>query len=385
MTFPVDEPEAFRDTVRAWLRTHVPDEPLPPVYEDRGLEAHRAWEKELYEAGLAGLDWPEEYGGLGAGYRIQAVFQEEYVAADAPTRLNRLGLGLVGPTIIAHGTPEQRRRWLQPILSADELWCQGFTEPEAGSDLASVRTRAERDGDAYAISGTKVWTSLATYADWMFALVRTDPEASKHGGLTFVLIPMDDPGITISPIRQLHGEPGFAEVRLEDVRAPAENVVGGEGNGWSVAMTALSFERGTGLGSHVRFSRDVEMLVELAKELGRASDPAVRDALTARFVETEVFRAYVQEVASRADETGEPGPEASVTKLYWSEMESRIFETALELLGADAERLEHPYASVPADLHRRYWHARAAKIFAGTNEVQRNLIARRLLGLPRYS
>lgn len=376
--------DAFRAEVRQWLAENVPAETLPPIHTADGVEAHQRWERTLFDAGYAALHWPREHGGGGAGLIEQAVFDEEYLRAGAPSRLNRLALGMAGPTVIRFGTHEQRRRWLQGMLTGDDLWCQGFSEPGAGSDLAGLRTRGERAGDEIVVNGQKTWTSMARFADWMFALVRTDADSSRHRGITFLMLRMDSPGIELRPIRQLHGEPGFAEVFFTDVRVPVDQVVGGIGEGWSVAMATLGFERGTGLGDHVRFTRDVADLVDLAQRVGVADDPLVRDEVAARWVEAQQFRRYMQRTTARLSAGGSIGPEASMTKLFWSEMESRIFESALRILGPLAELSDAAPAS-PAlpDIHRRYWHARASRIFAGTSEVQRNIVAERVLGLPR--
>jgi len=376
--------QSFRGRARQWLAEHVPGEPLPPPYTAEGVAAHRAWERQLHDAGYTALHWPREHGGGGAGLIEQALFGEEYVRAGAPVRLNRLALGMAGPTVMAFGTPEQRGRWLPGMLSCEQLWCQGFSEPDAGSDLAAVRTRAELDGDELVITGQKIWTSLSAFAQWMFAIVRTDPALRRHRGLTFVMVPMDSPGIELRPIRQLHGEPGFAEVFLTDVRVPVANVVGEIGEGWSVAMATLGFERGTGLGDHARFARDIDDLVELARRAGMADDPVVRDEVAARHVEVQQYRRHMQHVTTRLAAGGSIGPEASMGKLYWSEMEARIFETALNILGPLAELTpDAPLNLAAPELHRRYWHARASRIFAGTSEVQRNIVAERVLGLPR--
>jgi alkylation response protein AidB-like acyl-CoA dehydrogenase len=376
-----DEQAAFRDEVREWLTAHVPHEPLAPQWTPNGLAAHREWERELQAAGYAALAWPAEYGGGGADLATQAIFQEQYILSGAPARLNRMGLGLIGPTLIELGTEEQRAQFLPRILSCEDLWCQGFSEPQAGSDLASLRTKAVRDGDDRVISGQKVWTSLAGFADWMFALVRTNPDAPKHRGITFVLIPMDSPGIDVRPIRQLHGEPGFAEVFLHEVRVPVANVVGAIDDGWSVAMACLGFERGTGLGDHVRFTTDVLGLVDLARQTGVADDPVVRDAIAARYVESQAFRCYMQHTLARLS-AGDTAVSASVTKLTWSELEARIFATARDVLGERAD-LADAGDTAGTNLQRRYWHARGARIFAGANEIQRTIIAERTLGLPK--
>ncbi|GAB2960470.1 acyl-CoA dehydrogenase family protein [Amycolatopsis acidiphila] len=378
-----DAEREFQLRARAWLAANVPDRPLAPPYTEVGIAEHRDWEKRLHDAGYAALHWPDEYGGGGADLVRQALFGEEYLRAGAPQRLNRLALGLAGPTIIHYGTEVQKARWLPGMLTCAELWCQGFSEPEAGSDLAAVRTRATRDGPDFVLNGQKTWTSLSVFADWMFALVRTDPDSSGHRGLTFVMVPMRTPGIEVRPIVQMHGAPGFAEVFLSDVRVPAANVVGEIGSGWAVAMTTLGFERGTGLGDHVRFARDVEQLVAIARWAGVANDPLIRDQIAARYVEVQQFRRYMQRVTTRLGAGERPGPEASMTKLFWSEMEARIFETALYILGPLAEMGDDAWQGVAPGLHRRYWHARAARIFAGTSEVQRNIVAERVLGLPR--
>lgn len=374
----------FRAEVRQWLRRWVPPEALPPVGTAEGLAAHREWEGRLWDAGFSALHWPVEYGGGGADVLTQAVFQEEYVRAGAPERVNRLGLGLIGPTIMSHGTAEQKDRWLPSILSCEHIWCQGFSEPGAGSDLAALGTRAERDGDDFVVNGQKTWTSFGTFADWMFALVRSDSSDSRHRGITYVMIPMDCPGITVRPLRQLHGDVGFSEVFFSDVRVPLANVLGEVGEGWRVAMETLRYERGSALGNHARYTQDVELLVDLVCRQGLDQEVDVRLAVADLYVETQVFRRHMQHVVTRQAAGEDGGHAASITKLYWSEMETRIFETTLDVLGPFAElQQDAPASAFPGRFDRRYWHARAAKIFAGTSEIQKNLIAERLLGLPR--
>jgi alkylation response protein AidB-like acyl-CoA dehydrogenase len=369
----------FRAQVQAWLGANFPAN-LPSVFDEGGLEAHVAWERQLAGAGLAAPHWPTRYGGKDADEPHRAVFLEECARALVPERLNRMALGLLGPTLIEFGSEEQRERYLPRILTCDDRWCQGFSEPEAGSDLARVSTRAVRDGDEFIITGEKIWTSLAVYANWMFALVRTAGRPGDHAGLTFLLVPLSAPGVSVRPIRQLHGEPGFAQVYLGGARVPVSNVVGDIDSGWSVAMACLGYERGSGLGSHVQFSQDVTNLVWLAAGRGAAVDPVVRDAIAARFVETEIFRHYVQ---AQTGSGGDHRQLSSVTKLYWSEMQARIFETAFDVLGPLAEVDEDEAPTAWIALHRRYWHARGGQIFAGTSEIQRNIIAERLLGLPK--
>lgn len=375
--------ESFRHDVRTWLQANVPDEPLAPMFTEKGAAEHKEWERQLFDAGYAVIGWPKEYGGADADVRQQVIFQEEYLRSGGPSRINRLALGLAGPTILAFGTDAQKGRWLPGIASSEELWCQGFSEPEAGSDLAGLTTTAVRDGDGLVLNGQKVWTSLAILADWMFALVRTGT-ASKHGGISYVMIEMDSPGIEVRPIRQLHGEPGFAEVFLTDVRVPIGNVVGEIDDGWRVARATLGFERALALGNHVRYSREADELVQLALRLGVADDPQVRDRVAQVYAQTEVFRFHVAELIEQFADGSLPGPEASLTKLFWSAMESDIYDAALEMLGPLAELAEDAATAVsPSGFHRDYWHSRASHIFAGTTEIQKNIIAERILGLPR--
>ncbi|QBI19101.1 acyl-CoA dehydrogenase [Egibacter rhizosphaerae] len=379
-----DQQQAFRDEVREWLATNVPAEALPPSSTAEGLEAHRAWERRLYEAGYAAIHWPTAYGGRDADLLTQAIFSEEYARAGAPHRINVLALGLAGPVLIDYGTEDQKRRWLPGILSCDEIWSQGFSEPDAGSDLAALKTTAVREGDELVVNGQKIWTTLGRFADWIFALVRTNRDAPKHQGITFVMIPMDSPGIEVRPIMQINEDPGFSEVFFSDVRVPVDHVVGEIDDGWRIAMATLGYERGTGLGNHVRFSQNVDELIALARAEGADRDPLVRDRIAQRFVETEVFRHHTYRGLTRMASGEGLGPEASLNKLYWSEMETRIFEDGLDLMGASAQLSDE--ADTPSavdEWHKRYWYARASRIYAGTSEIQKNIIAERVLGLPK--
>ncbi len=379
-----DEQQAFRDEVRAWLQANVPGEPLPPTSTPEGFAAHRDWERRLYDAGYAAISWPRAYGGRDADLLTQAIFQEEYTRANAPARINVLGLGLAGPTLMVYGSDEQKQRWLPGILSCEDIWCQGFSEPDAGSDLASLRTSALREGDEFVVNGQKTWTSSGRFADWMFALVRTDRDAPKHKGISFLMIPMDSPGIEVRPIVQINSDAGFAEVFLTDVRVAADNLVGELNDGWRIAMTTLGFERGTGLGSHVRFSKDLEELVALVKAVGADHDPLVRDRVARLYAETEVYRHNMYRTLTRLAGGKPIGPEASLNKLFWSEMEVRIFETGMEVMGPYAELTSKADAAVDKDTwHKRYWYARAACIYAGTTEIQKNIVSERVLGLPK--
>jgi alkylation response protein AidB-like acyl-CoA dehydrogenase len=374
----------FRDEIRAWLDANVPEEPLGPTSTEEGFAQHRAWEKRLYEAGYAAISWPKAYGGRDADMLSTAIFQEEYARAGAPERINVLGLGLAGPTLMVYGSEEQKARWLPGILSADDIWCQGFSEPDAGSDLAGLRTSAVREGDEYVVNGQKIWTSLGRFADWMFALVRTDREAPKHKGISFLMIDMHSPGIEVRPIVQINGDAGFAEVFLTDVRVPVGNLVGQEHDGWRVAMTTLGFERGTGLGAHVRFSKDLQGLITLVKARGLQDDPLVRDRLARLYAETEVFKRNAYRTLTALSKSKPIGPEASLNKLYWSQMEARIYETGMRVLGPYGELTPKADAAVDRDSwQKRYWYSRASLIYAGTSEIQKNIIAERVLGLPK--
>ena len=378
------EQVAFRDEVRAWLADNVPAQPLPPNTTPDGFAAHRAWEKRLYDAGYAAIHWPKQYGGRDADLLTVAVFQEEYVRAGAPNRLNALGLGLAGPTLMVFGTDEQKQRWLPGILSCEDIWCQGFSEPDAGSDLAALRTSAVREGDEYVVNGQKIWTSLGRFGDWIFTLVRTDTEAPKHKGISFLMIDMHSPGIEVRPIVQINGDAGFAEVFFTDVRVPVANLVGEENDGWRVAMTTLGFERGTGLGSHVRFSKDLQALVALVKAAGAQDDPLVRDHVAKLYVDTEVYRHNMYRTLTRLAGGKQIGPEASLNKLYWSQMEADIYETGMQVMGPLMELA--PSADLAVDKgewHKHYWYSRASLIYAGTSEIQKNIISERVLGLPK--
>jgi alkylation response protein AidB-like acyl-CoA dehydrogenase len=385
------EDAAFRDEVRGWLADHSEEieETRRLDWESGGeaFERHREWERTLSAAGLAAVHWPEEYGGRGASIVQQAIFTEEYIRARAPERINRLGLGLLGPTLMAHGTQEQKAAHLERILRCDEIWCQGFSEPNAGSDLASLRTRAVLDGDEYVVDGQKIWTSLGRFGDWIFTLVRTNPDAPKHKGITFLLIDMHSPGVEVRPLVQINGDARFAEVFFTGVRVPAGNVVGGVDNGWKVAMTTLGFERGTGLGSSAAFNRMFDELVDITRVSERgdavaADDPDVRRRIAQAYIETRIFDLNSKRMLTRLARGDQVGPEASMNKLYWSEMEARLTELAVDVLGERGE-LEPGSADAAGDWFNTYLYARASQIFAGTSEVQKNIIAQRVLGLPR--
>jgi alkylation response protein AidB-like acyl-CoA dehydrogenase len=373
------EDAAFQEEVRAWLSDHREqiERTRADDWEQGGeaFERHREWERSLFEAGLAAIAWPKAYGGRDATLMQQALFTEEYVKAKAPDRINRLGLGLLGPTLMVYGTDEQKAEHLPRILRCDEIWCQGFSEPNAGSDLASLRTRAEIDGDDFVVNGQKIWTSLGRFGDWIFTLCRTDPAAPKHKGISFILIDMHSPGVEVRPLVQIDGSARFAEVFFTNVQVPRSNLVGALNDGWKVAMTTLGFERGTGLGSPAAFNRMFQEVVELTRARQRSDDPDVRRRVAQGYVETRIFQLNNQRALSKLVKGGQVGSEASLNKLYWSEMETRLEELSLDVLGPDAELSEEKFGD--------YLYARASMIYAGTSEIQKNIIAQRVLGLPR--
>jgi alkylation response protein AidB-like acyl-CoA dehydrogenase len=374
---------AFQEEVRTWLAAHRDQiaHTREVDWEQGGeaFERHRAWERALFEAGLGAVAWPKEYGGRGATLMQQALFTDEYVKAKAPDRINRLGLGLLGPTLMVFGSDEQKAEHLPRILRCDEIWCQGFSEPNAGSDLASLRTRAEIDGDEFVINGQKIWTSLGRFGDWIFVLCRTDPAAPKHKGISFILVDMHSPGVEVRPLVQIDGSARFAEVFFTDVRVPRANLVGPLNEGWKVAMTTLGFERGTGLGSPAAFNRMFGDMVELSRREQRGDDPDVRRRIAQSYIETRMFQLSNQRTLSKLAKGAQVGSEASLNKLYWSEMEMRMLELGLDVLGPRAEVAE----GADAELFGDYLYARASMIYAGTNEIQKNIIAQRVLGLPR--
>ncbi len=377
----------FRDELRGWLASNVPkewedkrEEPL-----EKRFEFLKTWQRKLYDGGWAGISWSKEYGGRGASLMQQVIFWEEMARAQAPPLANVLGLGLVGPTIIAFGTETQKKRYLEKILSAEEIWCQGFSEPNAGSDLAAVTSDARLDGHCYVVNGHKVWNSYGWAADWCELVVRTDPTAPKHKGLTVLLVDMKTPGVEVRPLRQMTGESEFCELFFRDVRVPAENVVGKVNQGWEVAMGTLMHERGTfGAGLQVMYRRNVDRLIELSRTLQRDTDPIIRQKLAQCYAEVEIMRLNQMRAFSRINATGVPGPEGSIQKIFWSELNQRLQQMAQELLGPYGQ-LEGPngYSIDDGLWAYGYLRARGNTIEAGTSEIQRNIIGHFVLGLPK--
>lgn len=385
----------LREEIRHWLRENLPVGWGTTVHEPDD-EAERAafrldWEKQLYRGGWAAIDWPREYGGRGATLVELAIVHEEMARADAPEGVNIIGRNLTGPTLMEHGTEAQKQRYLPAILRGDEVWCQGFSEPGAGSDLASVRCRAALEGDVYVVNGQKIWTSFAHYAQWCILLVRTDPSVAKHKGLSFLLLDMRTPGITIRPVAQITGEAEFSEVFFDDVRVPMENLVGELNQGWRIAMTTLRFERGPeeALTRQVRFRRDFDHLLMIAATTRRngrplSADSVLRQKLAASYIDLELMRLNGLRGMSRIAKGEDLGPESSFSKLYWSHMYQRMMETALEVTGA-ASALAPGDPDAPAEglFSQGFLRSRAMTIYSGTSEIQRNIIAERVLGLPK--
>jgi alkylation response protein AidB-like acyl-CoA dehydrogenase len=378
------EQDAFRREVRSWLEAHVPSEPLASFDTAEGFEAHRRWEHELNAGGFAMVPWPVEYGGRGADLLEWLIFEEEYYRAGAPKRVNQNGIFLLGPTIMEYGTPEQKARFLPRMASSEEVWAQGWSEPNAGSDMANIQATAVRDGDHYVINGQKTWASRGAFADWLFGMFRTDPESKRHKGLTFILVPLDLPGVTVRPIEQLDGLPGFAEVFLDDVRVPVDNRLGDEGGGWGVAMATAGFERGLMLRSPARFQETARRLVALYRAHRDSADPALRDRVVACWAQAEAYALETYRTVSRLQGGAKIGSEASLNKIFWSELDLRMHETALRILEERGHLLpEAPAAGDVGTWLDGFLFALSGPIYAGTNEIQRNIIAERILGMPR--
>jgi alkylation response protein AidB-like acyl-CoA dehydrogenase len=384
LTFSADE-DAFRSKARGWLDSHVPAHPLLSLDTAEGFEQHRLWEATMGADRWSAVSWPEKYGGRGVDLVRWLIFEEEYYRAGGPLRVNQNGITLLGPTLLAAGTEEQRTRFLPRMVTGEDIWCQGWSEPNAGSDLAAIRSRATltSSGATWTLNGQKTWCSRGAFADWMFGLFRSDPTAERHHGLTYILLRMDSPGVTVRPIAQLDGETGFAEVFLDDVVVDAANTLGDIGLGWQVAMATTGFERGVSLRSPARFTERARRLVHLYRRRPDADPTLARDVVDA-WVDAETYRLHTYMTVSRLLEGGELGAESSLNKVFWSEMDLRTHAVALRILGVDAELLPGALDE-PAD---REWldgwlSALGAPIFAGTNEIQRNIIAERVLRLPR--
>ncbi|MFN8159908.1 MAG: acyl-CoA dehydrogenase family protein [Solirubrobacterales bacterium] len=387
LTFSPSE-EAFRDEVRAWLEENHPG-PEPGSLEEV-IPFRREWQRRMYEAGWAGIAWPEEYGGRGATLIEQAIFVGESARAQVPSPANVLGLAMGGPVVIAHGTEQQKQRYLKPILTAEEIWCQGFSEPESGSDLASLKTRAVRDGDEWVVTGQKVWTTLAQFAKWCMLVARTDPDAPKHQGLTYFLMDMEQEGVNVQPLVQITGEGEFNEIFIDEARIPEENVIGGVGNGWQVAITTLMNERaGLAFGAIAQIRNSLDRLAKLAARTpsngaSAAEDEVTRQKIAQLNIEAEAMRLNAYRGLTKTMQTGIPGPEGSLGKWQWADINQGIAELALDIEG--------PYAALGRGAEHAvdggawqysFLRSRANSIEGGTTDILKNIIAERVLGLPK--
>ncbi|MDH4169868.1 MAG: acyl-CoA dehydrogenase family protein [Acidimicrobiia bacterium] len=385
--------EQFRDEVRTWLEEHLVGDFADlrgrggMGQEDIPEALLIAWEQELAAGGWVGLGYPEALGGRPVTLMEQVVFFSTYVEARAPGRIPNVGSTLLGPTVVAYGTDEQKQRWVPPIIAASEWWCQGYSEPNAGSDLANVSTKAVRDGDRWVISGQKVWTSLAHMADWCFVVARTDPSQERHKGLSYLLVPMDQPGIEVRPIVQITGGTEFNEVFFDEARTPIDNIVGTEGDGWKVAMGTLGFERGAStLGQQMTFRQEFDQLLEYAQQSGAADDPVLRQELAQAYSTLEILRYNQLRMLSIEASGGVPGPEMSIGKLYWASWHRAFGELMMRVRGATALVAGDPATGegyVLDSAQRTFLYSRAHTIYGGSNQVQRNILGERVLGLPR--
>ena len=381
-----DEQQAFREEVRSWLEANAPAQALQSFDTELGFEQHREWEATLNKGRWGMVTWPEALGGRGCDLIEWLIFEEEYYKAAAPLRVNQNGIFLLGPTLMEYGTEEQKARILPKMANGEEVWAQGWSEPNAGSDMAAIRSTAKLEGDKYIINGQKTWSTRAVWADWCFGMFRTDPDSERHRGLTFILVPLDSPGITVRPIPQLDGLPGFAEIFFDNVEVSVDNRLGDEGAGWSVAMATAGFERGLMLRSPARFQETARRLVELYKENRESSetDPAVKEAVMRAYMDAESYCLTTYQTACRLNKGGKIGAESSTNKIFWSELDQNMHATAMSILGARAELLPHaPNAKGVGNWLDGWLFSQSGPIYAGTNEVQRNIIAERMLGMPR--
>ncbi|ONH31066.1 acyl-CoA dehydrogenase family protein [Pseudofrankia asymbiotica] len=388
LTFTPQE-EKFRSELRGWLDANIPAAWRDPgfwrtVPDDEGFELRRDWERRKYEAGYGGIAWPTEYGGLGGTPGMKAIYDEEMALARAPLSANGLGLTFLAPTVMAIGTDQQKRDIIGPMLRNEVIWCQGFSEPGAGSDLAALRTSGVLDGDEYVVNGQKIWTTNAMHGDKLFALVRTEQGSEAHRGISMLLIDMHQPGVEARPLRQISGASEFAEVFFTDARVKASECLGGVGNGWKTAMMLLSFERGaSGISQYATFRRGYDEIVAAARRLGRDTDPTLRRELASRLVELECLRYHAMHVLTQVEQGRDLGSESSITKLQWSEAYQKLFETFDHLLGLDGV-VTSPVEDLDlASLQYEAFWTRSVTIWGGSSQVQRNIVAERVLGLPR--
>jgi alkylation response protein AidB-like acyl-CoA dehydrogenase len=390
------EQQSFRDEIRSWLKKNLPKDwtsrvqAASDVPREEAYDFLRQWQRKMYEAGFVGLTWPKESGGRGLTFMEEMILQEEMALAKAPPVLNILAVGMAGPTINAYGTEEQKKRYPPKMLSCEEIWCQGYSEPNSGSDLAALQTRAVKDGDHYVINGQKVWTSLAHIADWMMLLARTDPDAPKHKGITYFLVDMHAPGVTVKPLKQITGDAEFNEVYFDNVRVHESQILGGLNNGWAVGLTTLMYERlALGFGLQVRLRIALDGLVDLARRSSKNGTPATKDPVTRQklaqlWIDTEVFKYTGARAITKLLKGELPGPEASTGKMMWVEGHQRLQELAMELEGPYSQLTKGSRWAVENGLWQYgFLRSRANSIEGGTTEIQRNIIGERVLGLPK--
>lgn len=378
--------QAFRLEVRQWMAANVPKEKLPTYDTKEGFELHRQWERKLHEAGLSMVMWPTEFGGRGCDLIDWLIFEEEYYGAGAPLRVNQNGQLLLGSTLLEFGTPEQQAHFLPRMASSDDMWAQAWSEPNAGSDMANISSKAILDGDHYVLNGQKTWSTRATYADWAFGLFRSEVGSKRHHGLSFLMVPLDAEGVTIRPIKALDGEDAFAEIFFDNVKVPVEHRIGEEGQGWHVAMATAGFERGLLLRSPARFQQTVRKLIKLYRDnkVSADRDPSIGVAVAKCWSDAEAYALSAYNTVGRLSHGDKIGAESSINKIFWSELDLLINQTAMNILGCTGELL----TSAPLAEERAYWlqgflFAQAGPIYAGANEIQRNIVAERMLGLPR--
>jgi alkylation response protein AidB-like acyl-CoA dehydrogenase len=383
-----DGQRAFRAEVRDWMTANVPAHPLPSFDLTReGFEAHRDWERKLNEGRWGMVTWPEELGGRGLDLIRWLIFEEEYYRAGAPTRVNQNGIFLLGPTMMEFGTPEQKARFLPRMAAGDDIWAQAWSEPGAGSDLAGVRSTCTRDGDEYVLNGQKTWSSRATFADWAFGLFR-EPGSERHKGMSLVLFPLDAPGVTRRPIARMDGELVFAEIFLDNVRVPVADRLGEEGKGWGVCMATAGFERGLMLRSPARYQVAAAKLIALYQRHAATLPASIGERVAQSWMDADAYALTIYAMASRLAAGGTIGPEASTNKIFWSELDIALHQTALDILGDRAELMAPPVPSNADAGDLDHWldgyiFALPGPIYAGSNEIQRNIIAERMLGLPK--
>ena len=382
------EDEQYRLKLRSWLEANMPQEDQP-AEQDAAFNYRRAWQRKLYDGGWVGINWPKEYGGQGATLIQQAIYAQEMARAKAAQPANGLGISIVGPTLIAHGTEAQKKRYIPKILNADEIWCQGFSEPNSGSDLASLQTRAVLDGDEFVVNGQKIWTSMGQYADWCILLVRTDTEAPKHRGISYLLVDMHTPGITVRPLKQITGHAEFNETFFDSVRVPRENLIGDLNDGWRIAMTTLTYERGiSSLAVQVRVKQHLDAMIDYARQTRRngdtlSQDPVLRQSLAEAHIRVEIMLLNLYRGITSRLRGQPPGPEASLDKLYWSELDKWMQDIGMHMQGPFSQLLHDSKYAVPGDWQYNFLRSRAGTIYSGTSEIQKNIIGERVLGLPK--